>query len=106
MPSRYYLLQDLPHVNQIHYSKKVREILELRKKIRELNALENYFSRNLLFELKTIIQQKRKKIQRKLRRFIHTVMAECALKLRLYLNVVTTIQAAYNQLQNIMNLDN
>ncbi len=106
MPSRYYLLQDLPHVNEIHYSKKIREILELRKKIKELNALENYFSRNLLFELKTIIQQKRKKIQRKLGRFIHTAMAECALKLQLYLNVVIKIQAAYNQLQNINNLDN
>jgi len=68
IPSRYYLLEDLPHLNEIHYGKKITEIIVLGEKLKEIEAIEKYFARNLLFELKTLTQQKKRKIRRKLKK--------------------------------------
>jgi len=60
MPSRYYLLEDLPHLTEIHYTKIIKEIIVLSNKLKEIEAIKKYFARNFLFELKTIIQKKGK----------------------------------------------
>jgi len=60
MPSRYYL-QDFPDKEIIQ------QIIVLKDKLEEIEAIEKYFERNFLFELTTITRQKKRKIQQKLK---------------------------------------
>ena len=68
MPSRYLLqdLQDLPDFIESHYKEVTKEIIGLKNKLKEIEAIEKYYERNFLFQLRTHTQQKKKEIQQKL----------------------------------------
>jgi|694.fasta_scaffold84970_8 hypothetical protein len=68
MPSRHLLqdLQDLPDLIDSHYKEVTKEIIEFKNKLKEIEAIEKYYERNFLFQLRTHTQQKKKEIQQKL----------------------------------------
>jgi len=68
MPSRHLLqdLQDLPDLIDSHYKEVTKEIIEFKNKLKEIEAIEKYYDRNFLFQLRTHTQQKKKEIQQKL----------------------------------------
>ena len=68
MRSRYLLpdLQDLPDFIERHYKEVTKEIIEFKNKLKEIEAIEKYYERNFLFQLRTHTQQKKKEIQQKL----------------------------------------
>jgi len=68
MPSRHLLqdLQDLPDSIDSHYKEVTKEIIEFKNKLKEIEAIEKYYERNFLFQLRTHTQQKKKEIQQKL----------------------------------------
>ena len=56
MPSRYYL-QDFPDKEIIQ------QIIVLKDKLEEIEAIEKYYERNFLFMLRTYTQKKREKFK-------------------------------------------
>jgi hypothetical protein len=68
MPSIHLLqdLQDLPDLIDSHYKEVTKEIIEFKNKLKEIEAIEKYYERNFLFQLRTHTQQKKKEIQQKL----------------------------------------
>ena len=68
MPSIHLLqdLQDLPDLIDSHYKEVTKEIIEFKNKLKEIEAIEKYYDRNFLFQLRTHTQQKKKEIQQKL----------------------------------------
>jgi len=70
MPSRYYL-QDFPDKEIIQ------QIIVLKDKLEEIEAIEKYFERNFLFELGTFTRQKKIKIQQKLKNTLDMYKVYC-----------------------------
>ena len=106
MPSRYLLqdFQDLPDFIESHYKEVTKEIIGLKNKLEEIEAIEKYYERNFLFELRTNTRQKKKEIQQKLDDFHHEILEgelkralhlECALKF-LPLHTLTCIKEELN----------
>jgi hypothetical protein len=93
MPLRYDHLKDLPNLIKKQHMKKIAEISEyineLQTKLQECEAMEQYFERNSLFELKTITQQKKRKLKRKLTKLIDSSIFYCDRKLQLHSEIVT-----------------
>jgi hypothetical protein len=93
MPLRYDHLKDLPNLIKKQHMKKIVEIREyineLQTKLQECEAMEQYFERNSLFELKTITQQKKRKLKRKLTKLIDSSIFYCDRKLQLHSEIVT-----------------
>ena len=92
MPLRYDLLEDLPDLILKHNLKKIAEIGALKTKLKETEAIEQYFARNLLYELQTITQQKKRKIQLQIKKNVDTLIFNCDRKLQLYSRLVTDLK--------------
>jgi len=60
MPPRYYLLEDLPKLTEIHYTKILKQIIVLNNKLEEIKAIKKYFARYFNFNLKQLHNKKRK----------------------------------------------
>jgi len=48
------LPEDLPEVIESHFKEVTKQIIGLKNKLEEIKAIEKYYERNSLFELKTI----------------------------------------------------
>ncbi len=86
---------------ETHYADKITEIIALQKKLREIEAIENYFARNLLFELKTITQQKKRKIQQKIQKILDTSTSNCKRKIRLYSRILKKLKGTREVLKHL-----
>ena len=86
---------------ETQYADKITEIIALQKKLREIEAIENYFARNLLFELKTITQQKKRKIQQKIQKILDTSTSNCKRKIRLYSRILKKLKGTREVLKHL-----
>jgi hypothetical protein len=82
-------------------TKEVIEIIELQKKLREIEAIENYFEKYLLFELKTITQQKKGKIQQKIKKILDTSTSRCIRKIQLYSRILKKLKGTRELLKHL-----
>ena len=70
-------VQDLPDFIDSHYKEVTKEIIGLKNKLQEIEAIEKYYERNFLFELRTNTQQKKKEIQQKLKNTLDMYKVYC-----------------------------
>ena len=75
MPSRYLFqdlqdLKDLPDFIESHFKEVKKEITGLKNKLEEIEAIENYFARNLLFEQKQLHNKRKGKFNKKFKKFL------------------------------------
>lgn len=101
MPLRYDVLEDLPDLILKHNLKKIAEIGALKTKLKETEAIEQYFARNLLYELQTITQQKKRKIQQKIQKILDTSTSNCKRKIRLYSRILKKLKGTREVLKHL-----
>ena len=94
MPSRHLLqdLQDLPDLIDSHYKEVTKEIIEFKNKLKEIEAIEKYYERNFLFQLRTHTQQKKKEIQQKLYNILTNEILDGTEKFDLHLKISKIIK--------------
>jgi len=95
------VLKLVPLFIETHYANKVIEIIELQKKLRKIEAIENYFEKYLLFELKTITQQKKGKIQQKIKKILDTSTSRCIRKIQLYSRILKKLKGTRELLKHL-----
>jgi len=69
------LPEDLPEVIESHFKEVTKQIIGLKNKLEEIKAIEKYYERNSLFELKTITQQNKRKIEQELKNILNVEMS-------------------------------
>jgi DNA repair exonuclease SbcCD ATPase subunit len=84
MPMPLQDVQDLPDFIDSHYKEVTKEIIGLKNKLQEIEAIEKYYERNFLFELRTNTQQKKKEIQQKLNNTLANEILDCNEKVKLH----------------------
>jgi hypothetical protein len=97
MPSRYLFqdlqdLKDLPDFIESHFKEVKKEITGLKNKLEEIEAIEKYYERNFLFELRTNTRQKKKEIQQKLYNILTNEIWDGTEKFDLHLKISKIIK--------------
>ena len=103
MPSIHLLqdLQDLPDLIDSHYKEVTKEIIEFKNKLKEIEAIEKYYERNFLFELRTNTQQKKKEIQGKLLNILIFTISDGEKAMKHHFISILRLKAGLRELERI-----
>ena len=95
------LPEDLPEVIESYFKEVTKQIIGLKNKLEEIKAIEKYYERNFLFELRTNTQQKKKEIQEKLLNILLFTISDGEKAMKHHFISILRLKAGLRELERI-----